>query len=87
MPPPENPSSPPPAPSASRLQGVGKLAVGIALCGVFLLWLHELFVDPAPRQAWKLAVLVVLIPLALTGTAALLLARLGDVIEKWRRKP
>lgn len=60
----------------TRLRSFGQRAIMIVLLILFALWAHELFVDPKIRQAWKLKVLMILIPLAVTGAAALLLARL-----------
>ena len=62
----------------TRLQRFGQRALITVLLGVFVLWLHELFVDPDIRQGWKLKVLMVLIPLGVVGAAALLLAWFGE---------
>lgn len=68
--------------SASRrwvtgLQWFGRRAIVTVLLVMFALWLHELFVDPQIRQAWKLKVLIVLAPLGALGAAALLVAAVG----------
>lgn len=81
MAPPENspsPASAEPSRWPARLQRFGQRTIIAVLLGVFVLWLHELFVDPDIRQAWKLKVLMVLIPLGVIGAAALLLAWLGE---------
>lgn len=88
MVPPENP--PPPAPAEpprwpTRLRRFGQRALVTVLLVLLALWLHELFVDPKVRQAWKLKVLMGLIPLGVSGSVALLLARLLE--WKHRRKP
>ena len=88
MAPPDHPSAPPAAePSrwTKRLQSFGRGTLTLVLLGVFALWLHELFVDPAIRPAWKLKVLLVLIPLGVTGAGALLLARLGGWQSRRKR--
>lgn len=87
MPPPENP--PPttavePARWTTRLRWFGQRAIVTVLLVMLALWLHELFVDPKVRQAWKLKVLMVLIPLGVSGAATLLLAWLME--WKHRRK-
>jgi hypothetical protein len=88
MPSPENPPSTAPAePSrwTMRLRWFGQRAIVTVLLVMLALWLHELFVDPKVRQAWKLKVLMVLIPLGVSGSVALLLAWLLE--WKARRKP
>ena len=85
MAPPDQPPAAAPSHWTTRLQNMGRCALTVALLGVFALWLHELFVDPAIRQAWKLEVLLVLIPLALLGSVALLLAGLGGGQPRRRR--
>ena len=85
MPPPDHSPAPLDGESSrwtTRLQRLGRGALSIALFGVFVLWLPELFVDPAIRQGWKLKVLMGLIPLAVLGAAALLLAWIGE----WQRR-
>lgn len=78
---PENSPSPAiaePSRWTARLQRFGQRTIITVLLGVFVLWLHELFVDPDIRQGWKLKVLMVLLPLGVVGAAALLLAWLGE---------
>lgn len=82
-------NSPSPAPAGpsrwtTRLQWFGHRAIVTVLLVILALWLHELFVDPKIRQAWKLKVLLVLIPLGVSGAVALLLAWLLE--WKHRRK-
>lgn len=79
---PEPPPAAEPSHWTTRLQNLGRCALTFTLFSVFALWLHELFVDPALRQAWQLEVLLVLIPLALLGLATLLLAWLGQPRRK-----
>lgn len=67
-------NSPAPSPGIARLQWFGQRAVVIVLLTLLALNLHEQFVDPLVRQGWKLKVMVVLIPLGVTGAAALLMA-------------
>ncbi len=69
---------PQPIRGPGRLQTFGRRALATVLLVIFLLWLEELFADPQTRQGWKLKVMMVLIPLGLAGTTALLLA--------WRRE-
>ncbi len=68
---------------AARLQWFGQRAIITVLLGVLALWLHELCVDPEIRQAWKLKVLMVLIPLGVAGAFAMLLAWLLE----WKARP
>lgn len=84
------PENPPPTtaiePSrwTTRLRWFGQRAIVTVLLVMLALWLHELFVDPKVRQVWKLKVLMVLIPLGVSGSLALLLAWLLE--WKQRRK-
>jgi len=87
MAPQENPPPPvaaEPARWTTRLRWFGQCAIVTVLLVILALWLHELFVDPKVRQAWKLKVLMVLIPLGVSGSVALLLAWL--MAWKHRRK-
>lgn len=83
----DTPPASPPAPPlwTTRLQRFGQAAVGLALLGVIALWVHELFEDPTIRQPGKLKVLLVLMPVAVLGTAALLLAWLGGWQHRRKR--
>ena len=53
---------------AARLRRFAQSALTVVLLTIAALWIHELFVDPAIRQGWKLKVLMVLIPLALLAS-------------------
>lgn len=85
-----HPESPPPTAPAepsrwtTRLRWFGQRAIVTVLLVLCALWLHELFVDPKIRQAWKLKVLMVLIPFGVSGAVALLVAWLVE--WKARRK-
>ena len=80
--------APTPAPASPRwvtgLQWFGRRAIVTVLLVMFALWLHELFVDPQIRQAWKLKVLIVLAPLGTLGAAALLVAAVGGWFARRR---
>ena len=77
MPSPAPASDPAPAARsrwAARLRRFAQSALTVVLLTIAALWIHELFVDPAIRQGWKLKVLMVLIPLALLASVAMGLA-------------
>jgi hypothetical protein len=56
---------------AARLRSFGKIALSIVLIGICVLWVHELFQEATVRQRWKLKVLMVFIPLAVTASLSL----------------
>ncbi len=56
---------------SGRLQRFGQRGLTLVLLAIAALWMHELFTDPAIRQAWKLKVLMVLIPLGVLAALSL----------------
>jgi hypothetical protein len=71
-------TTPAPPRWVAGLQWFGRRAIVTVLLVMFALWLHELFVDPQIRQAWKLKVIIVLAPLGALGAMALLVATVGE---------
>ncbi len=56
---------------AARLRRFGQRGLTVVLLVIGALWIHELFVDPAVRQGWKLKVLMILIPLGVLASLSL----------------
>ena len=69
------PTSVPPASGkalwAARLRRFGQRGLTVVLLVIAVLWMHELFTDPAIRQGWKLKVLMILIPLGVLASLSL----------------
>lgn len=61
-------------PQSAGLRKFGQGGLTSILLILAVLWMHELFTDPAVRQGWKLKVLMVLIPVGVLASVSLAVA-------------
>lgn len=73
-------TAPEPTPPSlpSRLRRFGQRALAGVLVGIFGLWVHELFSEPAAPKGWKLLLLLLLLLPAIAGVGALACAAIAD---------
>ncbi|NBV23902.1 MAG: hypothetical protein EBS05_18530 [Proteobacteria bacterium] len=85
----------PPAPPAltgdalwlARLRRCGQAGLTICLVTIIGFWVHEVFfVAPEVRQAWKLRVLLVLIPIALLSALTLLIVWVLEKVKIFKAR-